>query len=81
MKEKQNAGSQCVITQMFLDFHVFLDECRICKDYGITIPVILGTMCLSGLAGLKRMTVLCVLTWNGCRLFLQDMFSLMTLLQ
>ena len=44
---------------MFLVSHVFLDECRICKDYGITIPVILGTLCLSGLAGLKRMTEPC----------------------
>jgi glycine hydroxymethyltransferase len=59
MKEKQDAGSNCIITQMFLDPQVFVDYCRICKEYGITIPVIPGIMCLNGLAGLKRMTELC----------------------
>jgi len=59
LKEKIDAGSQCVITQMFLDAEVYLDFVKICREYGITVPIIPGIMCLNGLGGLQRMTALC----------------------
>jgi len=59
LKEKVDAGSQLIITQMFLDPQVFLDFCKHCKNYGINVPIIPGIMCLNGLAGLKRMAEMC----------------------
>jgi glycine hydroxymethyltransferase len=59
LKEKIDAGSQCVITQMFLDAEVYLDFVKICREYGINVPIIPGIMCLNGLGGLQRMTALC----------------------
>merc|ERR1719399_699528 len=40
LKEKVDAGSQCIITQMFLDAQVMLDFIKDCKDWGINVPVI-----------------------------------------
>merc|ERR1719183_1964940 len=59
LKEKVDAGGQLIITQMFLDAEVFGDFCKICKEWGINVPVVPGIMCLNGLPGLKRMTDLC----------------------
>jgi len=59
LKEKVDAGSQCIITQMFLDAQVYVQFCKDCKDWGINVPIIPGIMCLNALGGLKRMTELC----------------------
>eukprot|EP00448_Togula_jolla_P006835 CAMPEP_0170613060 /NCGR_PEP_ID=MMETSP0224-20130122/24067_1 /TAXON_ID=285029 /ORGANISM="Togula jolla, Strain CCCM 725" /LENGTH=813 /DNA_ID=CAMNT_0010938629 /DNA_START=39 /DNA_END=2480 /DNA_ORIENTATION=- len=59
MKEKIDAGSQCIITQMFLDAEVFVDYVKICREWGINVPVVPGIMCLNAFNGFKRMTELC----------------------
>ncbi|CAE7286094.1 SHM4 [Symbiodinium sp. CCMP2592] len=59
LKEKVDAGSHFVITQMFLDAQVFLDFVDECRKYDIKVPIVPGIMCLNGFGGLKRMTELC----------------------
>merc|ERR1719238_2367263 len=59
MKAKADAGSDFIITQMFLDPQVYFDYVQACRDYGITIPVVPGIMCLTGYGGFNRMTDLC----------------------
>lgn len=59
MKEKVDAGSQLIITQMFLDPQVFIDFVKACREWGINVPVIPGIMCLNGYGGFKRMTEMC----------------------
>ena len=59
LKENIDAGSHCVITQMFLDAEMYLDYVKSCRDYGINVPIIPGIMCLNGLGVLQRMTALC----------------------
>merc|ERR1712176_1745498 len=59
LKEKVDAGSDFLITQMFLDADVYVDFVKTCKEYGINVPVIPGIMCLTTYGGLCRMTDLC----------------------
>jgi len=59
IKEKCDAGAQFVITQMFLDPQVYTDYVAACKEYGITVPIVPGIMCLNTFGGFERMTVLC----------------------
>jgi len=59
MKQKADAGSDFIITQMFLDADVYCDYVKACREYGINIPVIPGIMCLTTYGGLNRMTELC----------------------
>lgn len=59
MKAKVDAGSDFIITQMFLDPQVYVEFCKECKAYGINVPVIPGVMCLTGYGGFSRMTALC----------------------
>ena len=59
MKEKIDAGSHCIITQMFLDAQVYVDYVKICREWGINVPVIPGIMCLNAFGGFQRMTALC----------------------
>ena len=59
LKEKIDAGSQCVITQMVLDSEVYLDFVKICREYEDNVPVVPGIMCWNGLGGLQRMTAVC----------------------
>jgi methylenetetrahydrofolate reductase (NADPH) len=59
MKAKVDAGSDFIITQMFLDPQVYADYVKECKAYGINVPVIPGIMCLTGYGGFSRMTALC----------------------
>ena len=55
LKEKIDARSQCVITQMVLDSEVYLDFVKICREYEDNVPI----MCWNGLGGLQRMTAVC----------------------
>merc|ERR1712176_509367 len=59
LKEKVDAGAEFVITQMFLDAQVYIDLVAACKDYGITVPIVPGIMCLNTFGGFQRMTALC----------------------
>merc|ERR1712038_1146464 len=59
LKEKVDAGAEFVITQMFMDAQVYLDFLAACKDYGITVPIVPGIMCLNTFGGFQRMTALC----------------------
>jgi len=59
LKEKCDAGSSVIITQMFLDAQVFVDFMKICKEWGIKATVVPGIMCLNAYNGFKRMTDLC----------------------
>ena len=47
LKEKIDAGSQCVITQMFIDSEVYLDVVKNCREYGVNVPFLPGIMCLT----------------------------------
>jgi len=59
LKSKCDAGSDFIITQMFLDVQVYHDFVAACREYGITVPVVPGIMCLTGFGGFQRMTSLC----------------------
>jgi len=59
LKDKCDAGSNVIITQMFLDAQVFVDFMKICKDWGINAVVVPGIMCLNAYNGFKRMTDMC----------------------
>jgi methylenetetrahydrofolate reductase (NADPH) len=59
LKAKVDAGSDFIITQMFLDPQVYFDFVQACRDCGITVPVVPGIMCLTGYGGFDRMTNLC----------------------
>lgn len=59
LKAKCDAGSDFIITQMFLDPDVYIDFVAACRAHGITVPVVPGIMCLTTFGGLCRMTDLC----------------------
>merc|ERR1712176_386540 len=59
LKEKVDAGAEFVITQMFLDAQVYIDFVAACREYGITVPIVPGIMCLNTFGGFQRMTNLC----------------------
>lgn len=59
LKSKVDAGSDFIITQMFLDVQVYHDFVAACREYGINVPIVPGIMCLTGYGGFQRMTSLC----------------------
>lgn len=59
LKEKVDAGSEFVITQMFLDAQVYLDFVKECRAHGINVPIVPGIMCLNKFGGFERMTDMC----------------------
>ncbi len=59
LKRKVEAGSDCVITQLFFDnrdFYDFLDRCEIAK---IDVPIIAGIMPIVSRKGIVKMAGLC----------------------
>lgn len=59
LKQKVDAGADCIITQLFFDVNVFLSFVQQCRKKGITVPIIPGIMCVSSAGGFQRMTKFC----------------------
>jgi methylenetetrahydrofolate reductase (NADPH) len=59
LKDKVEAGANCIITQMFFDSEVFVSFAKACAAAGITVPIIPGIMCISNYSGFKRMVKFC----------------------
>lgn len=59
LKEKVDAGADCIITQMFWDPQVYFDFVDVCRRKGILVPVVPGIMCPNAFGDLLCMTVLC----------------------
>eukprot|EP00580_Thalassiosira_gravida_P021012 CAMPEP_0201678184 /NCGR_PEP_ID=MMETSP0494-20130426/45742_1 /ASSEMBLY_ACC=CAM_ASM_000839 /TAXON_ID=420259 /ORGANISM="Thalassiosira gravida, Strain GMp14c1" /LENGTH=409 /DNA_ID=CAMNT_0048161315 /DNA_START=20 /DNA_END=1249 /DNA_ORIENTATION=+ len=59
LKEKVDAGSDFIITQMFFDAEVFKTFVNDCRTWGIECPVVPGLMCINAYPGFKKMTKFC----------------------
>ncbi|CAB9507277.1 Methylenetetrahydrofolate reductase [Seminavis robusta] len=59
LKEKVDAGSDLIITQMFFDVEVFKTFVKDCRKWGINCPVVPGLMCINAYGGFKKMTKFC----------------------
>mmetsp|Transcript_25114 Transcript_25114/g.54135 ORF Transcript_25114/g.54135 Transcript_25114/m.54135 type:complete len:411 (+) Transcript_25114:74-1306(+) len=59
LKEKVDAGSDFIITQMFFDAEVFKTFVKDCRKWGIDCPVVPGLMCINAYPGFKKMTKFC----------------------
>src|SRR3989338_4711576 len=59
LKEKMDAGADCIVTQLFYDTDKFLAFVRRCREIGITAPILPGIMPIQSYAGFMRMTSLC----------------------
>jgi len=59
LKEKVDAGSDFIITQMFFDAEVFKAFVVDCRKWGINCPVVPGLMCINAYPGFKKMTKFC----------------------
>ncbi|KAF7125874.1 hypothetical protein CNMCM5793_002233 [Aspergillus hiratsukae] len=63
LKEKVDAGSTFVITQMFYDTDNFIEWVKKCRAKGITVPIIPGIMPISTYAAFMRRA-----TWTKARI-------------
>jgi len=59
LKEKVDAGSDLIVTQLFYDNASFLEYVDKCRKMGITIPILPGIMPIQSYAGFNKMTTLC----------------------
>ena len=59
LKDKVDAGADCIITQLFYDVDLFLQWVKDCREIGITVPIIPGIMPIGSYAGFFRMTGFC----------------------
>lgn len=59
LKQKVDAGADCIITQMFFDVDVFEQFQKDCKQWGILCPIIPGLMCINAYAGFVKMAKFC----------------------
>ncbi len=59
LKEKQDAGAQFFITQLFYDNEYYFDFCARAREAGVTVPIIPGVMPVTSFRNIKRITELC----------------------
>ena len=59
LKEKVDAGADCIVTQLFYDVDNYLKWVKDCRNIGITVPIMPGIMPINTYAGWERMTGLC----------------------
>jgi methylenetetrahydrofolate reductase (NADPH) len=59
LKDKVDAGADCIVTQLFYDVDNFFKWVKDCRDIGINVPIIPGIMPINTYAGWERMTGLC----------------------
>ena len=59
LKEKQDAGAQFFITQLFFDNEYYFAFCARAREAGITVPIIPGIMPVTSVRNIKRITELC----------------------
>ncbi|GAA5993755.1 hypothetical protein JCM11641_004038 [Rhodosporidiobolus odoratus] len=57
--EKQQAGADFVVTQLFYDVKTFMEWYNACRARGITIPILPGIMPIQNYLSFRRMTNLC----------------------
>lgn len=58
LKEKVDAGSDFIITQLFFENKTFFKFVKDCRDIGITVPIIPGIMPIQGYASLRHLVKL-----------------------
>ena len=63
LKQKQDAGADFIVTQLFYDVDNFINWAKQCKDYGINIPIIPGIMPISNYNAFIRRA-----KWNGVKI-------------
>jgi len=59
LKEKVDAGSDFIITQMFFDTAVYGTFVKDCRARGISCPIVPGLMCINAYRGFMNMTKFC----------------------
>jgi methylenetetrahydrofolate reductase (NADPH) len=59
LKQKQDAGAQYIVTQLFYDVDRFLAWYKDARAMGITIPILPGIMPIQNYQSFRRMTNLC----------------------
>lgn len=59
LKEKQQAGAQFIVTQLFFDNNVFYEFRDLCDKAGITVPITAGIMPFMSKQQITRMVFMC----------------------
>ncbi|PWN92685.1 MTHFR-domain-containing protein [Acaromyces ingoldii] len=57
--EKQRAGANFIVTQLFYDVDAFVHWYAACRARGITLPILPGIMPIQNYQSFRRMTTLC----------------------
>lgn len=59
LREKQEAGGEVIITQLFFDSELFFGYVERCREAGITAPIVPGVLPFSSLSQLERIVAMC----------------------